>query len=125
MVGCTRAGTRYAKFESTCEQDADEQMVDANRDFIEAYYNVVDAYNAALPELEVHQYIYGRVNGLVYMVSHVGSCSFECMHCSSTAAQKPLRMPIAMFHHNFSKTAIKDSQILDKNLRLIRKSWSK
>ena len=103
MVGCTRAGTRYATVESTCEQDAEAKMVDANGDLNEAYYKVVDAYNAALPELEVHQYIYGRVNGLVYMVSHIDQCDFECMHVYSTGAQKPMRMPLSMFHHNFQK----------------------
>jgi hypothetical protein len=125
MVGCTRAGTRYAKVESGFEQDGEEQMVDANGDFNEAYYKVVAAYNAELPELEVHQHIYGRVNGLQYMVTHVGPVSFECMDAYSTAAQRPLRMPISMFGHNFSETKIIDSQILDKNLRLMRKAWSK
>jgi hypothetical protein len=125
MVGCTRAGTRYAKVESGFEQDAEAKMVDANGDFTEAYYKVIDAYTAALPELKVHQYIYGRVNGLVYMVSHIDHCDFECMQVYSTDAQKPMRMPISMFHHNFSETKIVDSQILDKNLLLMRKAWSK
>ena len=116
MIECTHAGTKYTV-------DNNEGMCDGNDDFTDAYYRVVDAYDAALPELKVHQYIYGRVNGLQYMVSHVGPCSFECMHTCSTDAQKPLRMPISMFHHNFSKTVILESQIVDNNLRLIRKAW--
>ena len=122
VIGCTRAGTRYAKLESGCEQ---EQMVDANGDFTKVYDKVVDAYNASLPGLKVHQYIYGRVDGLKYMVSHVGPISFECMQVYSTNAQKPLRIPISMFHHNFSRCQILEKQMLDNNLRLIRKAWSK
>ena len=125
MVGCTRAGTRYATVESTCEQDAEAKMVDANGDYTAAYYKVNDARKAALPELAVYDYIYGRVNGLVYMISHIDQGDFECMHVYSTDAQKPMRMPFSMFHHNFSKTAIPVSQILDKNLRLMRTAWSK
>ena len=125
MVGCTRAGTRYAKVESGFQQDGEEQMIDAKGVFTEAYYKVVAAYNAELPELEVHQHIYGRVNGLQYMVTHVGPVSFECMDAYSASSQRPMRMPISMFHHNFSETKIVDSQILDKNLLLMRKAWSK
>jgi hypothetical protein len=100
-------------------------MVDANGDFTEAYYKVVDARKAALPELAVYDYIYCRVNGLRYMVTHVGPCTFECKSPCSTDAQKPMRMPLTMFHHNFSETQILESQVLDKNIRLIRKAWSK
>ena len=56
MIGCTRAGTKYTV-------DNSEGMCDADGDFSDAYYKVIGAYNASLPELTVYEDIYCRVNG--------------------------------------------------------------
>ena len=135
MIGCTCAGTKYtigddeneariavAEFRAKCTSEA---MHDGNGEFTDAYYKIVDAQKASLPELSVSDYIYGRVNGVMYIVSHIDYGDFECMNPYSTDAQKPLRIPISLFHHNFSKSPVPDSQILDQNLRIMHDAWHK
>ena len=116
MIGCTCASTKYTV-------DNNEGMCDANGDFTDAYYRVVDAYGASLPELTLHVDIYCRVDGLKHMVSRINEVNFECIQPYSTDLLKPLRITISLFYHNFSHHPVPDSQKNDQNLRLIHVAW--
>lgn len=119
MVGCTRAGTKYTV-------DNSEGMCDGNGDSTDAYYKVVDAYDASLPELTLHSNIYCRVDGLQYIVSCIDGVNLECMQPYSPYSigkQKSLQIPISIFFHNFSHSPIPDSQKPDQNLRLLHLAW--